>query len=526
MKNVFTIVLAFLSGVFACYGQTFRVYLKDKGGVEVSAENVALSTSALERRAIHAIDLDERDLPVFPFYLNELKKSGGTIEAYSRWFNYAVVDGIPEKEILELPFVRYIESLRSYTSSVAAHTSSVSTQEIEYGQAENQVSMLKGNVLHEYGYLGEGVSIAVVDGGFSGVESSTVFDSLWSGGRILGTFNFETRDTNIYQDGSHGSKVLSILGGYIDSLYTGSAPHANYWLLKSEVERSETPVEMDYWLMAAEYADSVGADIITSSLGYNVFENDEGNITYSELDGNTTVVTRAADMAARKGILVITSAGNEGGGVWKHITAPADGDSVLAVGAVDRNGNYAIFSGIGPTADGRIKPDVVAQGVATAFAANENVYTGNGTSFSCPVVAGLAACLWQVNPTKSNMEIFDEIRRSSDRWFEPNNRYGFGIPNFQHSFFSIGLAEILKSSAVKVYPNPLPDGEDKLNVSFEFPYEVDIHISVFDISGRELYRRDIRSQGPDIKVDFPFESGVYLLRLSIGTEILTFKILK
>ncbi|MGB0177931.1 MAG: S8 family serine peptidase, partial [Owenweeksia sp.] len=261
--------------------------------------DVALSEQAISKRKMRGIALDFRDVPVNRAHMDQITSLGGTITARSRWFNYVVVKGV-SRELLEAqPFVHKIEVPKTYEVNFAMTEAGEQTHTLNYGLAQGQIEMLRGQKLHEMGYQGQGMTIAVLDGGFIGTNNGAVFDSLWMNNRILGTYNFVDGDTNVFTDGSHGTKVLSILGGYLDNQIIGSAPKANYWLLKSEKESSETPVEMDYWLMAAEFADSVGADIISSSLGYNEFQSGF-DYQYSDMDGNTTVVTKAADMAAQK----------------------------------------------------------------------------------------------------------------------------------------------------------------------------------------------------------------------------------
>jgi subtilisin family serine protease len=506
--------------------QSLRVYLSDKefSKTEVCEADVALSETALKKRAQRGVPLDLRDVPVSEAYITQIEKLGGKVKAKSRWFNYVVVESISAQELQMLPFVKRVEVPKNYKLDFTDYGGSIlQTAAIDYGLASLQIEMVKGDIMHDHGYKGETMTIAVIDGGFFGTDNGLIFDSLWTNNQILGTKAF-TGHSSVYQDGSHGTRVLSILGGYADGQLVGSAPKANYWLLKSEVESSENAVEMDNWMMAAEFADSVGADIITSSLGYNQFDGGVGNYTYSEMDGNTTIVTKAADMAAKKGLLVVVSAGNEGSGAWQHITAPADGDSVLAIGAVDGSRMRAGFSSIGPSADGRLKPDVMAMGAGTANSGGTSVGAGNGTSFSCPVISGLAACMWQFNPNKTNMEIFNAIKLSSDKAFAPNNEYGFGIPNFEAAFFSIATEEPLSSLSTQVFPNPV---RDKLSIKFDgFLINQIAQLSLFDVNGRELYKSERGIESGSMELDFPYPEGVYILQLQVTDHSSTYKILK
>jgi len=273
--------------------------------------------------------------------------------------------------------------------------------------------------------------IAVIDGGFYNVKELSAFDSLRTSGRLRGFKNFTPDVKNPLGDNSHGTNVLSIMAAYLPGQLIGSAPDADYLLLRSEEIGHEYIVEEDNWLSAVEYADSIGVDIISCSLGYTTFDDSSQNHHHSKLDGRTVRTSQAATMAAARGMIVCMSAGNEGNSKWKYIAIPADADSIITVGAVYPNGNYAEFSSVGPTADNRVKPDVMAIGARTFYQNSMgNIVTGNGTSYSTPLIAGLVACLWQANPDKNNMEIIEMVKRSASHFDNPNSTYGYGIPDF------------------------------------------------------------------------------------------------
>lgn len=480
MKNLLLLIVLLIG--LSTSAQFSRVYLSDKGESEMlfSEPWKFLSARAIERRAKADIAIEFNDLPLSNDYKSTVRKRGVVIEAQSKWLNYIVVHNEDLVKIIDLDFIERVEKINSnYYSNLCESASSVA--DFNYGESLNQLAMLRGDVLHGLGYTGDGMQIAVIDGGFFSAEpgGSSVFDSLWLNNQIISTYSFVNKDTNVFAVGSHGAKVLSIMGSRVDSALIGSAPLADYYLLQSENEISETTIEMDYWLMAAEYADSAGADVINSSLGYSTFDGGIGDYTVSDMDGNTTIVTKAADMAASKGILVVVSAGNSGLNDWGRLTAPSDGDSVLSVGAVRNNGIPAGFSGRGPSADGRVKPNVAAQGVSTVYGnSNSSVSTGNGTSFSSPIIAGLSACLWQANSSLSNMEILRIIEKSSHQYFAPDVFMGFGIPNFEASFYSIGLQEENRESAIGIYPNPT---SDRFKINTEDSLK---RISLRDYNGR------------------------------------------
>lgn len=485
-----------------------------------------LSPEAVDNKAKRGTAIDLSDVPVAGSYLQTITDLGLVVKMKSRWFNYALVEGEDiALKVAGLPFVKKVEKAGKYKVHYAGAEGMKTTTSLVYGEASNQIEMVNGDYLHDLNRLGQGMTIAVLDGGFAGVDVAPGFDSLRMSGRLLGSYDFVQNDTDVYEGGSHGTNVLSIMAAYVDSQFVGTALRASYWLLKSENESSEYEVEMDNWLAAAEFADSVGADIITSSLGYNTFNDGVGDLAYSDMDGNTALVTRAADMAAKKGLLVIVSAGNEGNAQWKYILAPADGDSVLTIGGVDEYGNYVSFASQGPTADGRIKPDVSARALGTAFV-SASVNRGNGTSYSCPVVSGLAACLWQQHPNKTNMEIYEAIRTSGSHYFTPNNQVGFGVPDFATASWKISNPEAsLQSFKIEVFPNPV---EDEFFVVIEGLKKTgDIGLKVFDIAGREiLHNKFTGEEKGKLRIEAPRAAGTYILSVRIGDEVYLRKIIK
>jgi subtilisin family serine protease len=292
-------------------------------------------------------------------------------------------------------------------------------------------------------------------------------------------------DGNVFMEASHGMSVLSIISSNIPGQLIGTAPDASFWLLRSEDVHSEYLIEEDNWIAAAEFADSAGADIITSSLGYSLFDNPAQNHTYQDMDGNTTRVSIAADMAASRGMLVVASAGNQGLTEWKYITAPADADSILTIGAVDFTGMITEFSSRGPSYDLRVKPTVDAIGMYTYIInPNGSVGQGDGTSFSAPVIAGLSACLWQSNPQASMMDIYNAICSSADRYYIPDDFYGYGIPNFSIADYLLKTANQSKAgNGFKVFPNPFTD---KFYIVFDEPVNSAISITFYDLTGKEV----------------------------------------
>jgi hypothetical protein len=319
-------------------------------------------------------------------------------------------------------------------------------QAYSYGQSLDQVNQINLIPLHNAGYAGAGINIALMDGGFTGVDVHSAFTGAWSQGRIVLTHDFVDNDTNVFQVGSHGMSVLSTICADLDGTFVGTAPEANYYLFRTEDELSETLVEEDNWVVASEWADSLGIDVINTSLGYTTFDNGIGDHTYADLDGKTTVISKAATAAARTGMIVVVAAGNEGASSWKYISCPADADSILSIGAVDGMDLRAAFSSQGPTSDGRIKPDLGARGVsATIMNWSGQVATGSGTSFASPITCGAMACLLQAvkanQSTYAIQDILTAVRENASQASKPDTMLGWGIPNFSAALTAMGLEE-------------------------------------------------------------------------------------
>ena len=422
----------------------FRVNFADKKNNTYSLKRPLefLSQKALDRRAKYKIKPDEYDLPVTPAYLEYLKGQGLKVINTSRWQNSAIVEATDTTKIGELASVKFIKSVRRVWTgpdSVLAQASfaqrffesempslKYDTLPEPYGHSQRQVGMLGVDSLHKDGFRGEGVTIAVIDGGFLGADRIEGLKKC----KVLGTANFTGNGKSVYEGQSHGTMVLSCIAANWPHMLVGTAPEASFYLLQSEDAASEQIVEEDNWCAALEYADSVGADIVTSSLGYVAFDDSTTSHKYYELDGHTAVCSRSASLAASRGLLVLNSAGNSGDESWKKISVPADAEGILTVGAVTEDGINTVFSSVGNTADGRVKPDVMAMGGDTwLFASDGDITVASGTSFSTPIMCGVAACLLQACPKAKPEEIIDALRQSGSNASHPDNIYGYGIPS-------------------------------------------------------------------------------------------------
>lgn len=421
----------------------FRICLKDKAATEYSLQRPEefLSAKALERRHRQGLEVDSTDLPVCRSYVDEIRQQGVNIVVTGKWENFVTVscnDSSAIGRIAALPFVRSTERvwMRPAKEVVTPQRDSLVNRpekhpESYYGAGAAQIQLSHGDKLHEAGFRGQGMTIAVIDAGYHNADRITAFDM----NRVLGTKDFVNPRADIFAEQSHGMAVWSCMGLNRPKVMVGTAPEASYWLLRSEDDYSENLVEQDYWSAAVEFADSVGVDVINTSLGYYEFDDKQKNYEYRQLDGRYALMSRQASHVADKGMVLVCSAGNAGAGPWKKITPPGDADNVLTVGAVGKNGVLASFSSIGNTADGRIKPDVVAVGYkADVMGTDGNLRQANGTSFASPIMCGMVACLWQACPKLTAKEVIELVRCSGDRAAYPDNIYGYGVPDLWKAY--------------------------------------------------------------------------------------------
>jgi serine protease AprX len=522
-----------VTGQTGSYSYFYRVYFRDKGAnftARYTPEDI-LSQRALNRREKAGIEIDYKDYPVCSEYLGQLSALGFKLHSVSKWMNTALfktrVAG-DDGAIRSLPFVAEVKLVRQPAGKSAFNDK----LEFQVSQADlppydRPVTMLNGYPLHYSGFDGKNILIAVLDGGFINADLISSLSKLRARKGIKATYDFVTKSPFVYSYHSHGTAVLSILAGQIPGIIQGSAPGADYLLIRTEDTSSEFPVEEDYWAAGAEYADSAGADIISSSLGYFNFDDPSLNYKFSDLDGNTTFVTRAADAAASRGILVINSAGNERNNAWIRIIAPSDGDSVVAVGAVDGDGIISSFSSAGPSADGRIKPDNSAMGVSVTLQTSiSGIARGNGTSFSCPVLSGMTACLMQAVPEATAGEIINALHSSADRYLNPDSLYGYGIPDFVKTLLKLqDLYLIVPDNKSIARPNPTT-GEFEI-VFREAPGK--LRIDAFTSSGINILSKDFGEfAGRSLMVPYLLNrpQGIYLFRLTSTTGTYTLRIIK
>ncbi len=546
MKPLYTLaVLFFLATGLLAQEQKHVVFLKDKENNPYSLTNpeAFLTQRSIDRRVKSNISLDLKDLPVTPTYVDQIKATGAVVVYTLKWFNGVVVntnDPTVLAAIAALPFVDHIDQVLTkkplqvggvsgvkqmneippyILTKPASVVASKSTGSLSYGQAFNQVHMISVDGLHDLGFSGQGMMIAILDAGFYHVDQIHAFDSLWDNNQILGTRDFNIPGNNVFGDDmhTHGTSVLSTIGANLPGQIVGTAPHASFWLIRTEVADYEALIEEYNWAGGAEFADSLGADVINSSLGYTTFDNPLFNHTYADMDGNTTPVTRAADMATSRGMMVVNAAGNEGGSSWQYIGAPADGDSVLSIGAVDAGGHYASFSSTGPTADGRIKPDVMAQGQGTTVVDGSGwVVQGSGTSFASPIMAGAMACLWQSTPLFSAQVLRDAVRNTASKASTPNNLYGYGIPNMMNAMLLLSAPSRTPEMKQPFTLFPVPFSSAP-TLSSTLPKPEPVKLEILSVSGQMISTRsfDVNNASAIVLGDFDLmPAGLYFIRIS------------
>ncbi|WP_299207982.1 S8 family serine peptidase [uncultured Dokdonia sp.] len=515
------------------------VFFTDKQNVAESIANPIsiLTQEAIDRKAMHGVAIDERDVPVNETYITAIKEQAGiTVLAKSKWMNCVHVRGSEEAiqalEDLQMEGEFFVSGIEFADDSLTRSSEGfgfikddpVAQQRIEYtyGATENQVTMLNADFLHQQDFTGDGIIVAVLDSGFPGIDTNAGFARTRDNGRLLDGYDFVDRvdDEFAFANSSHGTRTASNIVGFIQDQFVGTAPDAFLYCFRTEDVNSENPVEESYWVEAAERADSLGVDVINTSLGYRTYDNPAYSHTYEDMDGQTTFISRGSNLAFEKGMLLVTSAGNSGTGM---ISAPADAPGVLTVGAVDSNGNYVNFSSIGPSSDGRIKPDVMAKGQSSAvIRPNGTIDTSNGTSFSSPIMAGAVASFWQAYPELTNAEVMQIVRESAHLFNNPTAQMGYGIPNFEDAFNSVlSVEESAFAKAYTLSPNPANS-----IVQIQFPEGASqATVFVYDILGKEVFQKDITATDNALTID-RLTSGVYIVQIQEEGFSTTQKLIK
>ncbi len=529
----------------------YQVNFSNKNGTLPFSDSLTfLTTRSLARRASQGIALDSTDLPVTKAYVDSvLHVTGGKLHCTSKWLNLCVILLSDSSQIHNAEALAFVGSTRlvavysgilhkepvadgdesTLGATFAARTTSGSGY---YSQTWNQTTMVNGDYLHDIGFKGAGKLIAVLDAGFAGTNTHVGFDSLRTSGRIVDSHNFTLASSGVYAYDSHGTEILSTMAGYVPNTYVGSAPLASYALYISEDDNSEQPIELLNMLAASERADSIGADIITSSLGYNTFDNTAYNLVYAtDIDGKTTIAAKAANIATQKGMLFVASAGNEGDNSWMHILTPGDADSALTIGNVNSSGVNASTSGYGPNAAGQVKPDVCALGEPGAvFNSTGGYIADNGTSISTPEIAGWAACLWEAVPGATPAKLRNAIIRCASRYTSPGTQIGYGIPNFKCTAIDLDVIDtpIPQTAELQVLvPNPVMENINII-ITLQSPQEVFFRLT--DLAGKEvMVFSSTFASGKNAAITYNVANlpgGIYFLKAVTSTQQQVLKVIK
>ncbi len=545
MKNTLIAVLFFLviTGFSQQIPQKYFVAFTDKNGSPYSISNpqAFLTQRSIDRRAAQGIPIIEEDLPVNPPYVAAVAATGVQVFTQCKWFNgvtVRVTDTAVLATIRALPFVQSVIRVSAYDSKKSGEgdrkfrleeglaktggnhesKSPGSATSYNYGPSYNQIHLLNGDILHNLGYRGQGKVIAVLDAGFLDADNNAVFDSLRADNQILGTRDFVNPGGNVYLEHYHGAAVLSTMGGNTPGELIGTAPKASYWLIRTEDAPTENIVEEYNWVVGAEMADSVGADVINSSLGYSVFDNGWMDHTCADMNGYTNPSARGANIAASKGMAISISAGNEGGTWWTCVSSPSDALDALSIAAVDENGNYASFSSTGIVNGNYVKPNIASQG--------QNCYVcypggtfgyGNGTSFASPINAGMMACLWQARPNLTQYILRTIIEESSSQYSNPDDSLGYGIPDYSLALV-LSQVGVQSKTTVQAYPNPF---KDAFTISFGTNISGNYEISLISITGDIVLKTNrmiVQGGGNTITINnlVSLAPGIYLLKISSG----------
>ena len=521
MKKIFTLLFVLVTLTSFSQEDAWVFFnAKPESAAFLSNPLTMLTQRALDRRTTQNIPLDFLDVPVHQAYINQIENAAGiSVLAKSKWYNAVHVRG-SQSEIEALESLAFVDHIRFANPSLNPAGRTPKPKAVKsvkkvvetavnfnYGNSANQIEMLNGHLVHQQNYTGSGKIVAIMDGGFPGVNTASTFARLRDNNLILGGYDFVSRNADFYTGISHGTLVLSTMGGFKEGELVGTAPDAAYYLFITEDGQNEGPLEESLWVEAAEEADRLGVDVINTSLGYSIFDNPDYSHTYADMDGQSTFISQGLNYAFSRGMICVVSAGNQGNDDWHYITAPADAVSALTVGAVNSNGNYVSFSSQGPSSDGRVKPDVSAQGQAAVVSnAIGSITTASGTSFSGPIIAGMVASFWQAVPQMTNTQIVQFIKESSSIYNNPNDEIGYGIPDFAEALeAALNMQIFPRNNNFAIYPNPVGS---TLNVVLPIGFA---QMTIYNSIGQKVLQQYV-SETNVIGLD-QLGSGVYLYKI-------------
>jgi subtilase family protein/type IX secretion system substrate protein len=537
MKKVL-LLFALLFSLVSFSQEDAWVYFIDKPNAQFYLDNPLqmLTQRALDRRTTQSIALNVQDTPIHQAYIDQITAATGiTVKAKSKWLNALHVRG-SQADIAALTALPFVSNIQYANHSLNPggrqlplnHQKSqkinkfLDTQvDFNYGSSAVQVQMLNAHWMHQQNYTGTGKIVAIMDAGFPGVNTTSPFQRLRDNNQILGGYDFVNRTSNPYTGYQHGTQVLSNMGGYVDNQLIGTSPDAKYYLFITEDINAENPVEESNWVEALEMADSLGVDVVNTSLGYFEYDNAAYSYVYDDINGQKSFASRGADIAFSKGMICVTSAGNSGTTANPHIGVPGDAATTLTVGAVNNAEVKANFSSIGPTFDGRIKPDVMAMGVNAIVATQSGTITSNnGTSFAGPILAGAVTSFWSAFPNKTNAQIVQLVKASADRFLNPNNNYGYGIPDFQLAYNTALSASEFHKKGFVLYPNP---AQNQISVTFAETIS-NAEITFYNNLGQLVLQKSIVNN-QYITLD-NLNSGIYIYKITFDNVSETGKLIK
>lgn len=549
MKKICMWLLLATFSITAFGQDTYWIEFTDKANSPFSLSNPQdfLSARAIARRNRQGIPLDQHDLPVNPAYLTALRNTGAEVIHWSKWLNGATVRVTSSQVLLAIQNLPFVAGFGPSSRKAGSDPNTVKKFQVDheilprlqvfdsiyYAFAWNQVKMLNLQFLHARGYKGQGKLMAVFDSGFPSMPNNRGFNSLFNQNKIKYTFDYVTMTPDVYGADSHGALTFSCIAGSIPGEFEGTGPEADYLLFRTENAPTEYIIEEDNWIAAAEKADSLGADVFSTSLGYYEFDNPAMNHTIQDLDGNTIRISKAAKIAAQRGILVCNSAGNNGSGSWRKVIAPADADSIFSVGAVNFLGQRVSFSSTGNTADGRIKPSLMAQGSGSAvIGLDGQVSFANGTSFSCPIFAGALVSLWSAIPEASWRDVYTAVLKSCDRFNSPDSLMGHGIPDFKLAYALLGgdtsTQIALNNNSIAIVPNPL---QSNSIIQIDAESSGLASLSLYTSDGKALYQVTLKCNKGINEFEQVYnwgalQAGVYIVSYQIGNKSGQIKVLK
>jgi subtilisin family serine protease len=515
----------------------FYVQFANKNNSPYSLSNLSefLSARAIARRITFSVSCDSTDLPINPSYLQQVENLGVLVHCKSKWMNGATVlltDSSKMSLVRALPFVKRVQYTGKIdiASPVSARRTKNETTTTEYGNATTQINQLNGKYLHNLGFRGKNIVIGVIDAGFNNVNVNHAFDSLRLQGRLLGTKDIINPNSNIYAEDAHGAMVLSTMTGNSPGQFLGTAPDASFWLIRTEYALTEYVVETDFWCAGIEFADSVGVDVVNSSLGYSTFDDTKMNFTYADMNGKVSRASLAANLASKKGIIVVCSAGNEGDKAWHYLSSPSDAEGIVTVGAIQTDSISSVFSSFGPSSDSRVKPEVCALGTASSVVntIGTPIYA-NGTSFSSPIMAGMMACFLQKalveNPYCNLQTLLQSVFKSGSLYNNPTAQKGYGIPNFQKAVSNLVTLTKLQVDEIN-HVTVVNDNVNKtLQICFiDFKNFAGSTIQIYSITGNLLINKALTQPETVLHTD-KLASGIYAVCISGNDKTSTFKVI-